>query len=325
MHRLSLSLGFILLLTSCWAQQDKVLFKTENFPSNSIKQVEVNTPGGQITVTGGAGSEATVEVFLNPNGNRRETRSTDLASIFAEEYDLTLSVQNGTLTAKAERKGRQHGNNPLSVSFNIVVPSKVDTRLQTAGGSIHLKQLDGSQSFKTAGGSLHLDGLSGIINGETAGGSITASDSKGSIDIVSAGGSIKLDNLSGTLNVRTAGGSIKGEKLSGTLTASTGGGSVELNDLSCALDANTGGGSISASLKTVSEHVNIKTGAGSINLQVPADQGYDVDLRGTRVNANNLRNFSGSQKKEAVKGQVNGGGVALTASTGSGSVNVSLR
>ncbi|SEK22267.1 DUF4097 family beta strand repeat-containing protein [Parapedobacter koreensis] len=325
MYKRSLTLGFfILLLTNSWAQQDQVLFTTEKFPANSIRQVDVVTGGGQITISGSATNEASVEVFLRANNRAGERSPEELTARFKKEYDFELAVQNGTLKAYAKRKNGLRGNQSLSVSFNIVVPEKADTKLHTGGGSIKLERLAGTQSFKTGGGSLQFSGIKGIIDGETGGGSIAATDCEGTLKIVTGGGSFDLENLSGTIDIRTGGGSIKGTQLAGTLTSNTGGGSIQLTDLACELDVNTGGGSISASLVKTSGPISLKTGAGSINVELPTNGGYDVDLRGSRVNTKNLRNFSGSQKKDELRGQVNGGGVALTASTGSGSVNVSF-
>lgn len=325
MDKHSLTLGlFLLLVGKGWAQQNQVLYTTEKFPASSITQVDVQTGGGQITISGDATSEASVEVFLHAN-NKADARTTDeVTALFKKEYDFSLAVQNGTLKVSAKRKNGLRGNQSLSVSFHIVVPEKVNTKLLTGGGSIKLERLAGTQSFKTGGGSLQFGSINGIINGETGGGSITAMNCKGTLNLVTGGGSIALEKLSGTIDIRTGGGSIKGSQLTGTLATNTGGGSVELKDLACELAVNTGGGSISASLAKTSGPISLKTGAGSINVKLPAGGGYDVDLRGSRVNATNLRNFSGSQKKDELKGQVNGGGVALTASTGSGTVNVSF-
>lgn len=327
MYKHLLTVGFIVLLWGDnWAQQGDVLYTTEKFSSSHIKKVDVSTSGGQITISGQAGDEASVEVLLRRNGRNQSHAQDEVKALFEKEYDLTVATRNGTLIVKAERKSRlRRGDNALSVSFNIKVPSKVDTKLLTGGGSIKIDRLEGHLAFKTGGGSLYLNALRGVIDGESGGGSITVSDSEGTIGMVTGGGSIKLNDLSGSINIRTGGGSIKGSQLAGTLTTRTGGGSIQLTDLACELDVNTGGGSIAAWLKEASNPISLKTGAGSIDVVLPADKGYDVDLRGSRVNTKNLRNFSGSQKKKEMKGQVNGGGIALAASTGSGTITVSFQ
>lgn len=310
----------LLLFTSVSAQQKEVTLVNKKFTASSIKNLEVQTSGGSIRVNGDAGSEASVEIILNPNGNSRKSGK-DLKTIFEEEYDLDLDVRSGKLIAKATRKSSK-GNNPLSVSFRISVPAKTATQLKTSGGSIALSNLEGDQDFATSGGSLSIENLKGNITGKTSGGSIKATDCLGKLTLATSGGSLQLQRLSGNITATTSGGSITANQIVGTLDARTSGGSIRLDDSEGAISASTSGGSITASLNKVTNPLQLKTSAGSIRLTLPKG-GYNLDLRGTRVNADRIDNFSGSVKKEAINGSINGGGYAIAASTSGGTVSLS--
>ncbi|MCL7988108.1 DUF4097 domain-containing protein [Sphingobacterium sp. lm-10] len=320
MRYLILTTLFFVSLFGLQAQQKNLSYTQKKFSASSIKSLDASTVGGSIRVEGTSG-EASVDVILNPNGNKLLSGNGDLKSLFEKEYDLELGMKGGTLVAKVKRKSGRSGNNPLSVSYIIHVPTKVTSQVKTAGGSISMSNLTGDQNFATSGGSLTLTSLNGNINGRTSGGSITAKSSKGTIQISTSGGSITMEQLNGTIVAKTSGGSITGKQVVGKLDASTSGGSIKLENSEGDIQAATSGGSVTASLTKITNPVRLSTSAGSINLSLPKG-GYDLDLSGNKVNIDNLQNFSGSTKRDKVKGSVNGGGHSVTATTSAGSVNL---
>lgn len=276
------TLTFFLLFSYALAQQNDVTYINKSFSAAAIKSIEVQTSGGSIHVEGNNGLEALVEVVLNPNGN--QNRSTkDLKTIFEGEYELELEIKNSNLVAKATRKNNR-GNNPLSVSFRISVPTKMDTDLKTSGGSIAISNLDGNLSFATSGGSLSIKNVKGNIDGKTSGGSISASNASGTVNLGTSGGSIQLSGLEGEVNARTS------------------------------------GGSISASFDKVTGPIDLSTSGGSVKIVVPKG-GYELNLKGTSVNKPS-GDFVGADKRNSVTGKVNGGGKAINASTSGGSVSL---
>jgi len=306
-------------------QDNKTPLMTQTFSASSIKEVEAATLGGSLTLTGDAGSKATVEVYAS-----RDNWSNDKIKQYLDEnYTLDIKVVNGKLYAVAKQKSSfsNWGNQGLSISFKISVPKQVNSNLQTSGGSIQISNLSGSQNFKTSGGSLAIDNVSGSAVGATSGGSISLSNSKdnidlktsggsisakdcnGTIDLATSGGSLSLNNLSGNINAATSGGSISASNINGTLTTGTSGGSVKLDGISGNVKAGTSGGSMDVKIKSVSDYVKLSN-SGSINLTLPAGKGFNLDMK-----ANNIENgmkemsgFRGEWKKESVEGTINNGG-----------------
>lgn len=302
---------------------DAILMTTKKFSSAEIKGLVVNTSGGSIQVDGNAGSETTVEMHVRPNNNRNLSKS-EIQEILDRDYEISI-VQNGsTIEARARKKNKTNWRNGLSISFRILTGTNVTTDLNTSGGSIRIANLNGRQNFRTSGGSLTASNIQGNINGQTSGGSITAEHSEGDIQLSTSGGSIRLDDLSGSIRVETSGGSIKGSDIKGTLHAETSGGSINLVDLSCVLDARTSGGGVTAELVDLPGDVNLSTSAGSVNLTIPGNSAADLNLKGMRVNANNLNNFNGTNSKGRLSGTLNGGGKSISASTSAGSVNLRI-
>ena len=221
MKRLFLFLVSALQLVFLQAQNkyEKEPFLTRALTNESIKEVEVQTSGGSISVEG-VSSNARIEVYVSPNNGKDNLSKEEIQKRLDENYDLNIGVSNNKLTATSKAKEKiRDWKNALSISFKIYVPQNVSTQLTTSGGSIHLTRLSGSQEFTTSGGSLHLDGLSGKVKGRTSGGSIHLENSKDDIDLVTSGGSIQAKNTEGNIRLSTSGGSLELKGLKGTIKA----------------------------------------------------------------------------------------------------------
>lgn len=341
-----LSIAGLLAFTSVGSDDytnldDSKLYLTKTFKASSVKNVDVNTSGGGITVMGGATSEAKVEVYINGNG--RGSLSDSEIEERLEKYDLNVRMDGNTLVCEAERKnksGSWNWKNSLNISFKVYVPTKVATNLNTSGGGIKMANLSGDLKFRTSGGGLKLEDLRGEINGSTSGGGIKmincddmvkvrtsgggiiATDCDGEIDVSTSGGGIKLFNLNGNVEASTSGGGVIVEDFSGDLNTSTSGGGIKMDGMNGNVKASTSGGSISASFERPGKYISLSTSAGNIDIDVPSGKGYDLDLSGNRVRMASSSNFNGSKKDDRIQGSLNGGGTVIKARANSGSVSL---
>ena len=319
-------------------------YMTKSFAITSIKDVDVKTSGGSISVEGVSASEARVEVYINANNSSDDLSKEEIKRRLEENYTLDVSLSNNTLGAVAKPKERNmNWKKSLSISFKVFAPKNVNSDLATSGGSISLTNLSGTQDFSTSGGSLHVDNLSGNVKGRTSGGSIHVSNSKNEINLSTSGGSINAENcdgnlrlstsggsinladLKGDIEANTSGGSINGRDIEGELSASTSGGSVRLNDLACSLETSTSAGSIDVSMKELGKYIKISNSGGNIDLSIPANKGVDLKLSGQRVSTPSLSNFNGSMDNNEVEGKPNGGGIPVTVKAGGGKVSLAVR
>jgi hypothetical protein len=327
------------------AQTKEEPYQTKSLVSESIKNVKVETSGGSISVMGVSNSEARIEVYVRPNNGKENTLTKEeLQQRLAEDYELTISVSNNKLTAIAKPKERNmNWKKALNISFKVFSPQSVSTDLATSGGSIHLKNITGSQDFTTSGGSLHVDGVGGEVVGRTSGGSIHVENSKDKIDLstsggsihakncngdlklATSGGSVRLNDLNGHVKASTSGGSVIGNTIAGELSAHTSGGSIKLEDLSCSLETSTSGGHIDVAIKEFGRYVTITNSGGNINLQMPNNKGVDLKLRGDKINTTTLTNFSGSVEDDEIDGKLNGGGIPVTVRAGSGRIHLAMK
>ncbi len=317
------------------AQDNKTPYLTKSLAGAGIKHVNVSTSGGSITVSGAPDQQPRVEVYIT--NNTGSTPSNDeIKKRLADDYSLDISVSGDELhaVAKSKHSGNWDWRKSLNIAFKVYVPKEVSSNLETSGGSIHLDNLNGEEKFNTSGGSLHIDRLTGNIRGRTSGGSIQLSNSGDNLDLETSGGSIHADNCKGTIKLgtsggslhladldgkidaTTSGGSIQASNIKGELRTGTSGGSINLTDLACSLDTYTSGGSIHVKMVELGKYVKIDASGGHVDLQLPGNKGLDLNLHGSRVNADLNGNFSGSKEKDRIEGKFNGGGIPVDVNGG---------
>lgn len=287
-----------------FAQTSGDAYRVETFSTPPSVEVQVLTSGGAIEVVGHDRSETTVEMFVRKGGNYLSANDTDL-----DDYEIEIKSEGGTVTASAKRKDSSSGwlrsirNSNISISFRVHTPKEAVVEGRTSGGSVSARNLENAVSLRTSGGSVRAENLIGLIDLRTSGGSISIKESEGSLDARTSGGSITVENSSGEIDLRTSGGSINLNNLRGTVSARTSGGGIRTNMLEMV------------------GNLDLRTSGGSIHIGVPAGQGYDLDLRGGRVNVA-LENFTGTSERNRISGSMNGGGPQINARTSGGSVNV---
>lgn len=337
---LSLFLAPALLIM---AQEKKSLYMTKTLTGESIKNIEMQTSGGSLSVESVAGSEARLEVYIKGN-NGGDLSNDEIKQRLEEKYDLTVTTGNNKLTAIAKTKSKiSDWKRALNISFKAYVPKNVSTDLSTSGGSISLTGISGNQDFSTSGGSLNVEGVSGKINGRTSGGSIhlnnstddielttsggsiTAKNSSGKIRLTTSGGSLNLEDLKGDVKATTSGGGIRGGKISGELSAHTSGGSINLDDLACSLETSTSGGHIDVAITSLGKYVKIHNSGGNIDITMPRGKGLDLDLSANRIKTNALSNFNGRADDDRIAGKMDGGGIPVDVKSGSGRISIAFK
>jgi hypothetical protein len=332
----------LFISTFSLAQDKGTPYLVKTYKSSEVKNLNVSTSGGGISIMGGAGDEARIEVYLKVNNGGSKLSKDDVENRL-KEYKLSIKKEGETILCIAKRKSESSWNNrknELSISFKIYTPEKISINLITSGGGISLKNLTGNLDFSTSSGGLKLQNLGGNVKGRTSGGGINISSCRGMIDVATsgggiyaegckgdvklttAGGSLTLKKLDGTIKATTSGGGIRAEEISGDFETSTSGGSIKLKNITANVKASTSGGGIDADIKSLGKYLSLSTSAGSIHIRMPMDKGIDLDLYGQNVKVPTLSKFSGTVEKNRVKGSLNGGGITVKMEANSGGVYI---
>lgn len=135
------------------------------------------------------------------------------------------------------------------------------------------------------------------VNVRTERGSVSVAGITGMVEVDAGAGSVRLTGTRGPVRVETSAGRVEGVDIAAEF-----------------LDATTGAGSIRLSFTDPSGRIGLKTGAGNIDLTLPAVPG------GYRVAAD-----AGAGDVQVTVDQNPGGNRAVTATTGGGNIRIRPR
>lgn len=299
---------------------------TNSFKADPGGQLVVDLDRGSIELKTADANTVEVEIARKAGGHRSEAEET------LKKHEVTFNQTGNKVEVKGEYKGRKTkgwlGRSPdLQVKCRITVPRKFDVDLHTAGGSIRVAELAGKVQAHTSGGSMTFEKIEGPVSAHTSGGSVTVASAKGKVDVKSSGGSLNLSDINGDVNAHTSGGSIHAEKLTGQSVVKTSGGNIQVADINGPIEARTSGGSIAAKLPgQPAGDCTFDTSGGNITVVLGNKAAVDVDLHTSagRVSTDFpvTAVIQGEQKRNDLRGKINGGGPLITAHTSGGSVRL---
>src|SRR5437016_691589 len=175
MHRIrtaftAAALG-LLVGTAAQASIDNTIHKTFNVAEGGTLTIEADL--GDISVNPG-GSGVTVDVI-----RRAKTSSQSKANDLFGDFDVAFAQEgnNVRVIGRYDRPNKWFNffGDDLSVKFVVTVPSRYNVQLGTAGGDIHVGDLNGEVRAKTSGGDLDLGRISGLVDARTSGGDVNIS------------------------------------------------------------------------------------------------------------------------------------------------------
>lgn len=154
----------------------------------------------------------------------------------------------------------------LQVEVTVKVPRRLPkVRLETLGGGIDARSLDGMLVAASGGGRIYADGIGRGLEAETAGGEVHLGRIDGSARCVSGAGGIRVERVGGLGRFETAGGEIRIGEALGPVRATTGGGNIRVGRAAAGVTARTSGGVIEVG--DCSGEVIAHTAGGAIEVQ----------------------------------------------------------
>lgn len=301
-------IGVVLLGTAASATAEDSIHK--EFDVSAGGSLVIQTDVGSIDVKTSNGDA--LDVTVERSGPR------------ADELDVDFSMTGNTVTVHGDFPGKWRWGRGPKVRFLVTIPREFNIDLQTAGGSIQVRDLEGEARVKTSGGSLDLGQIQGTVWGRTSGGSITLDGCSGATDVDTSGGSINIGDIGDDLKAHTSGGSITIGKVAGSVDAHTSGGSIRVAEVNGTISATSSGGSVSAVIAgQPTAGSRLKTSGGSVRATIASHLSLDISAScsGGRV-YNDLDLGSLEQSKRSLDGTLNGGGPELVLHTSGGSVTI---
>ncbi|MFL5386336.1 MAG: HEAT repeat domain-containing protein, partial [Longimicrobiaceae bacterium] len=233
-----------------------------------VERMVSASPGGRLTLELETGGEVEVvgwdreQVFLHAELSGRDWRSTRV-ELSGEGADVRLRARDTS------------GRSSYSTShrFQLRVPRRFDVGVQSGGGGITLRGVEGDFAGQTRGGSLVLKNVRGRAELTTRGGEIEVTDSRLDGSLRTAGGDVRLSNVQGNVRGYTASGQVlrggrndDGGSADGTpVRIHRAGGIISVDDAPYGADLYTGGGAITVG--RARGFVHARTGGGRILLE----------------------------------------------------------
>jgi hypothetical protein len=280
-------------------------------PALAETRIEKNLklePGGKLTIDSDAGS-LTVTGSASPGAHVVLTSDKD---DLESRFDLKLEELPGEVRITLKKKNALTSwtgwFNNSKIRFEIQVPTKTKTDLQTGGGHVTVSALEGDAHAETSGGHIEVTDLHGNLTAETS------------------GGHISIKKISGNARVETSGGHIETDAVDGDLFAETSGGHIEIRGAKGRVDADTSGGHVEVSFaKGNARGGKIESSGGGISVAVDpnVDLAIDASTSGGSVRTDIPVKIVGKVSGSSIKGSLGKGGEMLYVHTSGGSVSIS--
>ncbi len=265
-------------------------------------------PGGRLSVDSFNGS---IEILgwekdsVQITGTKYAGRQSLL-----KEIQIETKADADSVTVRTIRPVGRRGS--AGAKFSIRVPFKVVLdRIRSSNGHIRVEDVQGSARLETSNGAIKLRKVEGRVEARTSNGSIEGDGIEGDANLHTSNGTIQIDRVVGALEAGTSNASIHlrlaKPKANEPIRVTTSNGGIEL-DVE-ALDNN---------------EIHAGTSNATITLRLPAP--IKARLRASTSNGRITTDFDimthGTQGKNFLEGDINGGGPLIDLSTSNGTIKV---
>ncbi len=238
---------------------------------SAAREVRVKSSAGSIRVQGGSKMGITYVIREHVRALTQQAARREI-----ERMHFTTASTGEMVRLQADCEGSNGGY----IDFEVQVPAQTASlKLETRGGAVSAKNIQGKVEATTGGGNIQLDQIGGMVTVASAGGQIDIGKVGGDVRVSTGGGNIHIGSAAGrviassgggNLNIgsakvmalQTGGGQIKVAKCEGPIRAETGGGTIDLSEIWGPAQLESGGGGIK--INTIRSGLRAETGSGPI-------------------------------------------------------------
>ena len=226
--------------------------------------------------------------------------------------------RNTIITTETEGSGARistdyrdrHGNHSSSHRIEITVPRRFNVQINSAGGDVFIRDVEGDFRGTTGGGEINIRDARGSARLSTGGGPVNVTNSSLSGSVSTGGGGVLIQGVSGGLTGHSGSGGVfygddkvkfaevsrdgMARTVDGKLFVNKGGGSVHIGDAPKGATINTGGGGVTigdadgdvviitgggdVTIGSASKSAKVTTGAGDVKITMAGSGGYPVQV-----------------------------------------------
>jgi DUF4097 and DUF4098 domain-containing protein YvlB len=283
--------------------------------------IQVSNLSGDIVVTRGSGSEASVEIVKTSRAATSDEAKAMLQSVNVDIVERSNRAEIRTRHTRTDEMRRGNRRSHVAVAFTITAPAGTRVRAESISGSITTKDITGEISLKSVSGTIRVSNAGRIAGAQTISGDveITDTDADGPIEVSSVSGSVVLRRVEARqLEVGAISGNVVLDHVrGGRVEAQTVSGAVEFTgDLqkNARYDFNSHAGSIEVAVTGGSGfELEATSFSGSVRSDFPATAQGNAAERGR------------GPRERSVRAVVGDGSAVLDLTTFSGSITVTKK
>lgn len=274
-----------------------------SFQVNGPVDLEVLTRSGDITIRTGSSGSVSIHAKIH-SGRGLFGLDTNKAGV--QELQNNPPIRQNGNSIRIDYVNLRN----IAVDYEITVPADTAVRTHSGSGDQTVEGVHGNIDLESGSGDMQLTRLTGDMHFQTGSGNIRAREVSGPARAKAGSGDIEIDETgAGDVDIRT------------------GSGDITVNGIHGGFHAEAGSGDIRGQ-GTATNMWSVRTGSGNVNLRLPSDAAFDVDVSsssGTVTMGHPVTTTIQGRVQESRKsivGKVRGGGPTISVHTGSGDIHV---
>jgi len=238
--------------------------KTINIGANG--ELSLNNVAGDITVAGGGGREAKVEIVKRTRNRDEAEAKRQLALVDVQVVEGAGRAEVRTVYPRMEygRDRRHHSRSHVAVDYNVTMPVGARLTVKSVSGNVQITNTKGEIRAESVSGGVKVDSAQRLFHAKSVSGDVEISSARGDTEL-------SAESISGRVTARD----VKARILDlGTVS-----GDVVMNDISCER-ANVR--SISGSLDYAGQiaktgRYELKSHSGNVRFLLLTPGGFELD------------------------------------------------
>ena len=220
---------------------------------------------GDITVTRGGGSEATIEIVKTARGRTPEDAREQLALVPVEVTERNGRAEVRTRYPSGEDQRRNNRRNiNVTVTYTVTAPAGTRVSIDSISGSVHVTDIKGDINANSISGDVRIGGAGRIGTAKSISGTVEITDTQ-------ADGAVAGSSVSGDVLFRR----VTARRLDGTSVS----GNIRIEDVQCErvrAQTTSGNASFTGTLARNGRY-ELNTFSGEVRVLLAGNTGFEVD------------------------------------------------
>lgn len=282
--------------------------------------IDLSNIAGDVVITAGGGSEATLEVVKTARGRTVEDAKELLQLVAVEVTERGGRAEVRTQYPRGDTWRRNNRRNfNVSVAYNLTAPAGAGVTVNSISGDISATGIKGTLSLESVSGSIRISNGGRVAAAKSVSGAIEIIETTidGALDVSSVSGTVVLRHVKAA---RLAGGSVSGD--------------VVIEDVDCErVEGQSVSGSVSfAGPLARNGRYELQSHSGEVRMAIAGGAGFELEATSFSGSVRSELDIKTSgaepvarRRQRSLRGVYGDGSAVLDLTTFSGSIVISKR